>query len=953
MYEEFEEYNEDELIHYGMPRRSGRYPWGSGEDPYQHSRDFVARYNELEAKGMSKEKIMEELGMSTTEFRAMNAIALNERRAYDIAKVESMKADGYNNSEIARKLGLPSESSVRSLLNEKAKENTQKSMQTANMLKNALEQQGKFIDIGAGVEKDLRVSPEKLKTAEEILKAQGYQVYAFRMGQINNPGKYTTMRVLCPPGTTYPEVMKIKENGELLGSVEDYENIPNVNDKNTKVRQVFQYPASVDSNRVKVRFKDETGPDGKTGEERDGLIEIRPNVPDLNLGTNKVYAQVRILVDGTHYIKGMAVYSDHIPEGYDIVVNSNKDKSKGKLGALKEIDTSDPNNPFGSLIKDGGQSTYIDKDGKEKLSAINKRAEEGDWGEWSKQLPSQFLVKQNESLIKKQLEISIADRKAEYEEICNLTNPTLKKKLLMDFADECDSSAVYLKAAALPRQKYQVIIPIASLKDNECYAPNFNDGETVALVRFPHEGTYQIPILKVNNKNKEGVNVLSKNPLDAVGINKKVADRLSGADFDGDTVLVIPMNDKIKITSTPELAGLKGFETKQYVWDEKRTDANGKEHYYRNGKEFRVMTKQNTQKEMGVASNLITDMTIKGANTDELARATRYSMTVIDAAKHKLDYKQCYIDNDIETLKRKYQAQSDDPKDYGGASTLLSRAKSQERVDYRVGQPKINVPFNSKGEPNAYYDPSKEEGSLIYRTATGKDLYYTTETVNKRTGEKVTKENKRQIISTKMAEADDAFTLSTGTYKENLYAEYANMLKHMANQARVEYTKTGKIAYNSDAKKKYKEEVDDLEDQLRIAEKNRPRERMAQTLANSAAKAMKLDNPSMDKEQYRKISQQALTRYRAKVGAKKEKIRITDRQWDAIQAGAITESTLKRILDNMDTDDLRKRATPKASKSLSTTKIAQIRAKANSGYTQAEIAKDLGISVETVSKYVK
>ena len=39
--------DEEFLEHYGMPRRSGRYPWGSGEDPYQHSRDFIGRVEEM------------------------------------------------------------------------------------------------------------------------------------------------------------------------------------------------------------------------------------------------------------------------------------------------------------------------------------------------------------------------------------------------------------------------------------------------------------------------------------------------------------------------------------------------------------------------------------------------------------------------------------------------------------------------------------------------------------------------------------------------------------------------------------------------------------------------------------------------------------------------------------------------------------------------------------------
>ena len=936
---------QDYLEHYGMPRRSGRYPWGSGEDPYQHSKDFVSRYSELEAQGMSEADILKNMGLSTTKFRALNAIAQAERRDYQIQRVESLKADGYNNSEIARMMNLPSESSVRSLLDEKAKENTQKAMSTANYLKEVLKQSDKnFIDIGAGVEKEIGISPEKLKVTEEILKAQGYEVYGFRVPQVSNPGKWTTVRVLCPPGTTYPEAYEARDKGEI-GTIVDYENVKNVNEKNIKVRQEFVYPTSINSDRVAIRYADEKDENGFTGQQRDGLIEIRPGVKDLSLGS-KAYAQVRILVDGTHYIKGMAVYNDNLPEGADILVNSNKSKEGGKLGALKKISTEDPNNPFGSLIKDGGQSYYIDDDGKQKLSAINKRAEEGDWGQWSNTLASQFLVKQSNDLIKRQLNASIADKQAEYEEICNLTNPTIKKKLLENFANECDSSAVYLKAAALPNQKYQVILPIPSLKDNECYAPNFKDGETVALVRFPHEGTYQIPILKVNNNNKEAKKILGTSPEDAVGINKTVADRLSGADFDGDTVLVIPTNSRVKITSTPALKDLKGFETSMYKADYEKVDSEGNTHYYRNGKEYKVMSKQLTQRAMGIASNLITDMTIQGANPDELARATKYSMTVIDAAKHKLDYKQCYRDNNIEELKRIYQKNPDSENKHG-ASTLLSRAKSTEDVDKRVGMPHVNI----KG--TKWYDPTRPEGALIYKTAEGKDLYYEVDKVNKRTGE-VTKETRKRTEKVyKMANTDDAYTLSSGYYKEDLYAAYANTLKDMANKARIKISKTGKIEYNPEAKKRYKKEVDDLNAQLLIAEKNAPRERIAQIWAGSQVKAIKLDNPTLTKEQQGKISQQALTRARNKFGAKKQRIKVSDSQWDAIQAGAITETTLKRILNNMETDELRKRATPKASKELSEAKIAQIRARINSGYTQTEIAEEMGLSTSTIRKYMK
>lgn len=287
----------------------------------------------------------------------------------------------------------------------------------------------------------------------------------------------------------------------------------------------FVYPKSMDSKRLQIRYSE----DG--GELKDGVVEIRRGVDDLSLGESH-YAQVRILVDGSHYIKGMAVYSDDLPDGVDVVFNTNKKKGTPKMDVLKPI-KDDPDNPFGSLIKEGvndpdnptsvkgGQSYYYDKNGKKQLSLINKRAEEGDWGEWADKLPSQFLSKQSRTLIKKQLNLAAADKQSEFDEICSLTNPTVKKALLKSFADDCDAAAVHLQAAALPRQKYQVILPLTSIKDNEVYAPNYKNGETVALVRYPHGGTFEIPVLTVNNKQAEGRRVLGNTPADAIGINKK------------------------------------------------------------------------------------------------------------------------------------------------------------------------------------------------------------------------------------------------------------------------------------------------------------------------------------------------------------------------------------------------------------------------------------------------
>ena len=70
----------DELMHYGMPRRSGRYPWGSGDSPYQHSGDFLSRVEELIDKGMSEKDIAEYMEVSTTDYRTLKSIAKDERR---------------------------------------------------------------------------------------------------------------------------------------------------------------------------------------------------------------------------------------------------------------------------------------------------------------------------------------------------------------------------------------------------------------------------------------------------------------------------------------------------------------------------------------------------------------------------------------------------------------------------------------------------------------------------------------------------------------------------------------------------------------------------------------------------------------------------------------------------------------------------------------------------------
>ena len=210
----------------------------------------------------------------------------------------------------------------------------------------------------------------------------------------------------------------------------------------------------------------------------------------------------------------------------------------------------------------------------------------------------------------------------------------------------------------------------------------------------------------------------------------------------------------------------------------------------------------------------------------------------------------------------------------------------------------------------------------------------------------------RTTRSTQMAETTDARTLSSGTPQEEAYAQYANTMKAMANEARKQILTAGKIQYNSSAKKAYEAEADALLSALNVAKKNAPRERQAQLYANSVVKAKKQDNPGMTKEEERKAGQQALARGRAMVGAKRETIKISDRQWEAIQAGAISENTLAQILRFADTDRVRQLATPKNYTVLTPAKEAKIRQMRASGYTTEEIARASGVSASTVSKFL-
>lgn len=873
----------DELYHYGIKRRSGRYPWGSGAKKSRNASDFLSTVDVLEKDGFNEKQIAEYFGLQTKQLRAYKSNAHNEVRAAKAAMALRLKDKGYSNSEIGRRMGI-NESSVRSLLDPAISMRKNASTNTAEMLEKEIASK-KYIDVGGGVENQIGVSRNTLDNAVEQLRAKGYTYHYLKVEQLGT-GKFTSIKVLAAPDVTYKEV---KDNQSKVTSPGFYSE-----DLGQTVVGI-KPPSSISSKRILVNYGDQGGSD------KDGVIELRRGVKDLDLGAAR-YAQVRVAVDGTHYLKGMAMYSDDIPKGYDVIFNTNKNSSTPKMDVFKKM-KDDPENPFGATIR---QKTYIGKDGKEHLSALNIVNEEGDWNTWKKTLSSQMLSKQSTALAKKQLKLVYDIKKEEFDEICSLKNPVIKKCLLDKFADNCDSSAVHLKAAGLPRQASKVILPFPEMKDTEIYAPSYRNGEKVVLIRYPHGGTFEIPELVVNNKSNKKAKGLIGNAQDAVGINPRVAERLSGADFDGDTVLVIPVG-KVKIKTSAPLKGLKNFDPKVAYPGYPGMPKPGEK-----GSGF------DKQGKMGDISNLITDMTIKGAPADDIAAAVRHSMVVIDAEKHNLNWRQSYLDNGIANLKAKYQGASN-----AGASTLISRAKGDKRVPKRKDGYKV--------------DP--ETGRKIF-TETGE------------TYEKNGKQVVRLQKSSKMYETEDAYSLSSGTAMENTYADHANKLKALANSARKTSLTTKPIPYSPEAKAKYRQEVDSLNAKLNIALKNRPLERKAQLLANERVKLVRQNNPDMDKDDIKKLKNQALTQARLQTGASKKArlVDITDREWEAIQSGAISTNKLSQIIQNSDLDILKQRSMPRESRGISDAKRARAKMLESNGYTLAEIADSLGVSTSTISK---
>jgi DNA-binding CsgD family transcriptional regulator len=859
---------------------------------------------------MSETEIARGYGLTRTQLQAAKSIAISQQKQEKIRQAERLGAKGLSNSAIGEKMGL-NESSVRALRAPGAKAKAEVLEATADMLRRQVEEKG-AIDIGTAVEKALPlsenpaqlvgISDTKFKTAVVKLQEEGYKVHYVNVN--TGPAQFTKMKALSRSDIKWVDLIR---NPSLIKTIAEH------SVDGGKIWDTLKRPLSILSRRIEVVYAEEGGAT------KDGLIEIRPGAKNLDMGKSN-YAQVRIAVDGTHYLKGMAIYNPDLPTNVDIRFNTNKSRKSApnKLDAMKAMEKTpdgkiDLDNPFTSQIKPGGQR-----------GALNIINEAGDWDKHSKSLPSQMLAKQSPKLAKTQLNLTHERRRKELDSILELTNPTVKKKLLETFADETDSAATHLKAAARVGQTTKVLIPIPSMKPHEVYAPSLRNGTRVALVRFPHGGTFEIPEVTVNNRNPEAKKILGNRTIDAIGINHKVAERLSGADFDGDDVLVIP-NDRGEVKSSPSLQGLKNF-------DPRATHAPYDGMPTIDGGTYRSATKTVDyhgkapngalmQQEMGYVSNLITDMTIRGADSQEKARAVRHSMVVIDAEKHSLDYKGSKRDNGIAQLHLKYQGKAT-----GGAKTLISRASGAEYINVRKPRP-------------------AKDGGPIDR-ATGKKVYVETgeKYIDKKTGKEVVRTYKTK----KLAVTDDAHTLSSGTDIERVYADHSNRMKATANEARKAMINTQPDRVSKSAKKAYAKDVESLDSKLNLARMNAPRERQAQAVANAIVSQKRQARPNMDDDNIKKVRRQALAEARSRTGAKKDSIDLTQTEWDAIQAAAISDHKLKQILNNTDIDTVRKLATPRQKLVMTSSKSARAQSMLSQGYTQAEVADALGVALSTL-----
>lgn len=939
------------LVHYGTPRHSGRYPWGSGENPYQHEEGFYKQYEDIRnngktylenaaALGMSREELIfaeygnlvstygksnytgmaKELGMSSTEVRQHISNINSKHTGDEMRRCQELSNKGYSVRAIAERTGM-APSTVQARLNAIGNHTKLNNQDILGMLKKAVDDKG-VIDIGKGVEGELGTTKTRLLTLATALKEEGYRIFNFNLPNATDPSKATPMVVLAKAD---PEKTEAQQWKDIVSNPTQVQTINSYKVEQVKAKNNLPPVQFIDKSRVFVKY-DETG-----GTAMDGTIMIRPGVSDLSLG-DAHYAQVRIGVDcdgDPRYMKGMAFYSNDIPKGYDVVYNTNKEEAKG-IKALKSVLTTsgktlddNPNGEIdwehpwaGNLRTTDGQYYYSDDNGEVRLGALNKLKQEGDWLEQRVTLPTQLLSKQPPSTITKQLDAAYSARRDELDSIKKISQPELKQAQLLAYAETTDKAAVEMRGAAFPGQSTKVLLPIPDLKPTECYCPTYPTGTKVCLVRFPHADISEIPTLIVNNNSKAGKDIVGSEARDAIGINQTVAERLSGADFDGDTVTTIPLVGNTRIATRPQLEGMKGWSPD----------------IYKAAPGVKITSKDNQQREMGIISNLITDMNLKGAEPEDICRAIKYSMVVIDAVKHKYDMKAAKADLGIDNLNDKYRMNSK------GAGTIISRAKSpvtiQERTKASIDPETGEQIFRNTG--NGFTD--RETGEFVYKSETIPKLAYFKDAND-------IKSDKDNPISV----------------KENYYANFSNGLKRLANEARLEYLKTPNTVYDKKAASEYMAEVASLNGKLDNYAANSPKERQAQIYAYTSLKTAKQTNETLQgsskeaKAARKDYGRKALTEGRQIFGTQSNKYRqieITENEWAAIKAGALSHTKIQSLISAADAKPLLERELPREERVLSDTKLTRANTMLANGRTYAETADALGVNVSTLIRSI-
>nr|DAR94926.1 MAG TPA: RNA dependent RNA polymerase [Caudoviricetes sp.] len=941
------------LKHYGVKRKSGRYPW----DPSLHlpkNHKFIEDRDELKKRGLSDNEIAKQMGLSTTVYRSKVTIAKEELKQYNMQRIAKLQSEGMIIDDIAKTIGATGQT-VRNYLDEIKNPNKSARAQrvqteaVADTLKDAVKR-SKYIDVGKGVEIQMGISKEKLKSGLNTLVESGeYEVHNLRIAQVTDKNNSTPVKVLTKKGVERSEIYK---NMDKVRPVEEF-----AINGDARMFQQMERPKSIGWDRVSIRYAIPEGQKGHgtndDGATMDGAMFLRPGVKDLNLGKAS-YAQVRIAVGDTHYLKGMALYGTeemfkNVPKGTDIIFNTNKTADKAPQDVLKPLKKNpdggapiDGPNPFGATVK--RQNTLLDSKGNpvykpgvkdrfgnkvSEIGSVNIVNEEGDWANWSKTLSAQFLSKQPTTVVHERLKATMKQVQDEYESIQKITNPVIKKQLLESFASDLESKQVHMKAAAPKGFQGHVILPVPDMKENEVYAPNYKNGEKVVLIRYPHGGRFEIPELTVNN-NSVARKMISKDSPDAIGIHPKVASKMSGADFDGDTAYVIP-NNKGKFKTRDSLKELKNFDPNMYA-DKPGT--------------FKPIEKRYQQTLMGVVSNLITDMTLQGAPSSEIARAVKHSMVVIDAEKHKLNYKRSAEENGIDALMKRYMTHVDRVK-YGELERYNPKTR---RVDKVIDPDKLKKDLTpGKEYTSASTIISRHKQSVI----TDGYQVEVPDPKSKSGGTKMVWRNKKETYLVNMVKDANVFLGPNATKTEHHYADYINELKSFKNKVDSEMSGIKMPARDPKAAKIYAEEVLSMKDKVNRVKINRIKERQAQRMAEVASKAelaRRSEDETLKKDEISRIKQQALNKARSMVGAERTPVTITDDEWDAVQSNAVSGTLLKELVSFMDDSQLKSLATPRSTKQMTDARKSKAKALLANGYTISQVAEALGVSASTIGK---